>query len=121
MLKQLLNSFRYAWAGIAELVHSQFNAKIHLAAAGITIGAGFFFGISRMEWCAVIFAITIVMVTETVNTAIEYLTDLTSPDYHPLAGKAKDLAAGAVLLSSMGAVAVGLIVFLPKVIAFLFF
>jgi diacylglycerol kinase (ATP) len=121
MLKKLFDSFRYAFAGIAELVRTQPNAKVHLAAAGLVIAAGLFFGLSRMEWCAVVFAITIVIAAETVNTALEYLTDLTSPDYHPLAGKAKDLAAGAVLISAMGAIAVGIIIFLPKVIAYFSF
>ncbi len=117
MLRKLLNSFRYAFAGIVELVRTQRNATVHLTAATVAIASGFFFGLSKMEWCAVVFAITIVIAAESVNTAIEYLTDLTSPDYNPLAGKAKDLAAGAVLISSMGAVAVGIIIFLPKVIA----
>jgi len=117
MLRKLLNSFRYAFAGIVELVRTQRNATVHLIAATVAIAAGFFFGLSKMEWCAVVFAITIVIAAESVNTAIEYLTDLASPDYNPLAGKAKDLAAGAVLISSMGAIVVGIIIFLPKVIA----
>jgi diacylglycerol kinase len=117
MLKKRLNSFRYAFAGIAELVRSQPNAKFHLTAASFVFVAGFLSGLSRMEWCAVVFAITIVIAAETVNTALEYLTDLTSPDYHPLAGKVKDLAASAVLISAIGAAAVGIIIFLPKVIA----
>ncbi|TAK42591.1 MAG: diacylglycerol kinase family protein [Saprospiraceae bacterium] len=117
MFKKRLDSFRYAFAGIAELVRSQPNAMIHLSAAALVIIAGLFFGLSRMEWCAVVFAITIVIAAEAVNTALEYLTDLISPNYHPLAGKAKDLAAGAVLISSVGAIVVGIIIFLPKVIA----
>ena len=64
-----------------------------------------------------LFAITTVLSAEAFNTAIEYLIDLVSPDYHPLAGKAKDVAAAAVLFTAIGAFFVGLIIFLPKVIA----
>ncbi|MBK8562959.1 MAG: diacylglycerol kinase family protein [Saprospiraceae bacterium] len=116
MLKKRLNSFRYAFAGIADLVASQPNAKLHLAAAAVAIGAGFYFKIDRMEWCLVAMAIASVLAAEAFNTAIEHLTDLASPDHHPLAGKAKDVAAAAVLLTAIGAAAVGCIVFLPKLL-----
>lgn len=117
MLKKRLNSFRYALAGIAHLFRSQPNAKVHLAAAVGAVGAGFFFEISTTEWCLVVFAIAMVLVAEAFNTAIEELTDLASPDFHPLAGRAKDSAAGAVLLTAIGAAVVGALIFLPKVIA----
>jgi diacylglycerol kinase len=116
MLRKRLNSFRYAFAGLADLVASQPNAKLHLAAAAAATGAGFYFEIDRMEWCLVVFAITSVLAAEAFNTALEHLTDLVSPDHHPLAGKAKDVAAAAVLLTAIGAAAVGCIVFLPKLL-----
>ncbi len=114
MLRKRLNSFRYAFAGLDDLVASQPNAKLHLAAAAAAIGAGFFFEIDRTEWCLVVFAIASVLAAEAFNTSLEHLTDLVSPDHHPLAGKAKDVAAAGVLLAAIGAAVVGGIVFLPK-------
>jgi diacylglycerol kinase len=119
MLRKRLNSFRYAFAGIASLLGSQPNARIHLLATGLVIAAGFYFGLSKTEWCLVVLAITSVFAAEAFNTALEHLTDLVSPDYHPLAGKAKDVAAGAVLFAAMGAAVVGVLVFLPKIMIIL--
>jgi diacylglycerol kinase len=119
MLKKRLNSFRYALAGIAELVRSQPNARIHLALAALVLAAGAWLGLSRTEWCLVAFSIAAVLAAEGFNTAIEHLTDLASPSHHPLAGKAKDVAAAAVLLTATGAAAVGLLVFIPKIMALL--
>ncbi|MCU0346254.1 MAG: diacylglycerol kinase family protein [Saprospiraceae bacterium] len=117
MLKKRLNSFRYAFAGIADLVSSHPNAKIHLVAATATVAAGFFFHLNKTEWCLVALSIAAVLAAEGFNSALEYLTDLVSPNHHPLAGKAKDMAAGAVLLVAIGAAVVGLLVFLPKAAA----
>ncbi len=114
-LKKQFNSFRYAIKGIIELIRTQFNARIHLFAAAIVILAGFYFNISTTEWCLCIFAIATVLAAEGFNTALEFLTDLVSPDYHELAGKTKDVAAGAVLLTAIGAAIIGLIIFLPKI------
>lgn len=119
MLKKRLNSFRYAIAGIASFVGSQPNAKIHLLAATFIVCAGFYFEIDQTEWCLVAFSIFLVLVAEAFNTALEHLTDLVSPNHHPLAGKAKDVAAGAVLFAAMGAAVVGLVIFLPKILALL--
>lgn len=109
-----LNSFRYAIQGVFELFYTQPNARIHLAAAVIAISAGFFFHISNTEWCLIILCIAAVISAEACNTALELLTDLVSPNHHPLAGKAKDVAAAAVLMAALGALGVGLIIFLPK-------
>jgi diacylglycerol kinase len=117
MLKKRLNSFRYAFAGLADLLRTQPNARIHLLASLLVLAAGFYFEISTAEWCAALLAIAIVFSAEAFNTAIEYLTNLVSPGYHPLAGKAKDVAAAAVLIAAIGAAAVGLIIFLPKIMA----
>lgn len=114
-IRRRANSFRYAFQGLADLFRSQPNARIHLGITVLVVGAGFYFGISRPEWVAVVLCITIVLALEALNTALEYLTDLVSPEYHPLAGKAKDAAAAAVLLAAMGAVAVGAVVFGPRV------
>ncbi len=107
-------SFRYAFKGIQDLFKSQANARIHLTVAMVVIASGIFFQISRTEWLSIAFCIGLVLSLEAINTAIEYLTDLVSPDFHPLAGKVKDMAAAAVLLAAMAAIVVGLLVFLPK-------
>jgi len=92
--------------------------KIHVVIGILTIGVGWFFSISTTEWCLVTLSIALVMSAEGFNTAVEHLTDLASPNYHPLAGKAKDVAAGAVLLAAIGAAIVGLFIFLPYVITY---
>ncbi len=118
-LRRRANSFRYAFQGLADLFRSQPNARIHLLVALLAVGAGWFFHISRPEWLAIVICIMLVIALEAVNTALEYLTNLVSPGYHPLAGKAKDAAAAAVLIVAFGAVAVGLVVFIPRIIAHL--
>ena len=114
-----IRSGKHAIAGIAELLKSQQNAWIHAGATFLVIIAGLFFGVSVLEWCSLILVITLVWVTEALNTAFEFLCDVVSPDFHPLVKKSKDVAAGAVLMSAMGAVTVGLIIFLPHLMAFL--
>lgn len=114
-LRKRAASFRYAFRGLAELLRSQPNAQIHVAVALLVLAAGYFFQITRLEWLVLIICIALVISLEAVNTAIEYLTDLVSPDFHPLAGKAKDVAAAAVLWAALGAVAAGLLIFLPRI------
>ncbi len=115
MLVKLFKSFRYAFDGIFILFKEETNARIHLVVATITIVAGWMLKISITEWCFVTLCITLVIMAEAFNTAIENLTDLVSPEVHPLAGKTKDLAAGAVLILSIGSVIIGLIIFVPKI------
>jgi diacylglycerol kinase (ATP) len=111
-----LKSFVYAFEGVMHFMRCEAQAVIHVIAALAVIGAGFWFGISSMEWIAITFAIGIVVVSEMLNTAIEKLTDMVSPEIHPQAKVVKDVAAGAVLMASIVAAAIGLLVFLPKVI-----
>jgi len=119
MNKNRLQSFKFALKGIQLLFLSETNAKIHLVFTILVIAAGFYFSVSMTEWCLLISAIAIVLCAEGMNTAIEYLTDLTSPHFHELAGKTKDVAAGAVLISAIGAMIIGLIIFLHKIWAHL--
>jgi len=114
-LKKRVSSFRYAINGLVDLFQTQPNARIHLVAAGLAVFAGFYFQIGWTEWMAITFCISMVLSLEAMNTAIEHLTDLVSPEFHPLAGKAKDVAAASVLLATIGAVVVGGIVFLPRI------
>jgi diacylglycerol kinase (ATP) len=106
-------SFRHAFRGVGSVLASQHNAWIHLLATVGVCGAGLVFGISRLEWCAIVLAIVTVWMAEALNTAFELLCDVASPEFHPLVQKGKDAAAGAVLLSAVGAAVVGLLVFVP--------
>jgi diacylglycerol kinase len=109
-------SFGHAGRGVWSALRSEVHLRFHAVATMVVIGLGFYYGISRLEWALVALAAASVWAAELVNTAIEALTDLASPAWHPLAGKAKDVAAGAVLLAALGAVAVGALVFGPHII-----
>lgn len=105
------NSFSYAFKGLKLFFATQHNSWIHVFAACTVIAAGFIFGITKTEWLFVVVAIALVLITEILNTAIEFLVDFVSPDYNELAGKIKDLAAGAVLFASLMAAVIGVLVF----------
>ncbi len=115
-LRKRADSFGYAFKGIRILVSTQPHIIIHLVVAALVIIAGFICHLSETEWLFIFLAIALVFVTEALNTAIEFAIDLASPGHHPIAGKAKDVAAAAVLIAAIFAVIVGLIVFLPKVL-----
>lgn len=114
---RLMNSFKYATNGIFEMFKTELNAKIHLVATLLVIGAGFLFNVTRLEWLILILLIGMVLVAEGFNTAIEHLADSFTLEKHPEIGKAKDIAAGAVLLAAITAAVVGLIVFIPHLVA----
>jgi len=109
-------SFGHAGRGVGAALRSEVHLRFHAAATVVVIGLGFYYGITRLEWALVALAVAGVWTAELVNTAIEALTDVASPAYHPLAGKAKDVAAGAVLLAALGALAVGALVFGPHLV-----
>lgn len=106
----------YAFRGLNFLFRGQPNAWIHLTAAIGVIIAGFLCHLSSIEWGVIIFAIGLVFSAELFNSAIEELVNKVSPEFHPLAGKVKDLAAGAVLVAAITAAIIGAIIFLPKLI-----
>jgi len=85
--------------------------KVQVVCAGIALFAGWWFHISITEWMMVIVVIGLVLVAELLNTAIEKLVDLVQPDYHPLAGKVKDMAAGGVFIAATTALVIGILVF----------
>ena len=114
-----IRSVRFAVRGIRTMVVSQHNAWIHALATVAVTAAGLFVGLSWSEWCWIVLAIVSVWTAEALNTAFEFLTDVASPNFHPLAEKAKDVAAGAVLISAIGAVIIGALVFWPKVVGLL--
>jgi diacylglycerol kinase len=109
-----LQSFIPAFQGIFTLIKHEKNALIHLIATIAAIAAGFLLQITHIEWLFVILAITLVWITELINTAIEKLTDIYQPNCHPTAKIVKDCAAGAVLLGALYSIIVAVVVFLPK-------
>jgi diacylglycerol kinase (ATP) len=108
-----LRSFVYAARGIRTLLGSQHNAWLHVAATLLVLAAGLGLGVARSEWLALVLAVTLVWSAEALNTAVEFLSDAASPEFHPLIAKAKDVAAGAVLICALGALFVAALVFVP--------
>ncbi len=110
-----IKSFYYAFKGIRDLFSGRHpNAMVHLLAVITVSTVGFWVGLSAVEWCIIVLCFVLVIALEAVNSAIEYVVDLVSPDYHPLAGKAKDIAAAAVLLAATGSVIVAVLILIPK-------
>ncbi len=114
-IRAQMKSFGHAVRGIRLLVQSERNAQIHLLASAVVIVLGLTFSISPEEWGLLVLATGLVWAAEAVNTAVERVIDLCNPEHHPIAGEAKDLAAGAVLLAAVAALVVGLILFLPRI------
>ncbi len=114
-----LQSFRYAWYGLALMLRSQHNAWLHAFASICIVGAGVAFGLTASEWCWIILAIMAVWTAEALNTALEFLADASTPEFHPLVKCAKDVAAGGVLISALGSVVIGLLVLGPHLLDFL--
>ena len=110
-MNEFLRSFIYALKGIRVSWRDQRSLKIQSIIALMTAVAGYYFDITLTEWCFVLFAIGLVLALEMVNSAIEGLVDLVTREYNELAGKVKDIAAGAVLLASVIAVMIGILVF----------
>lgn len=112
----LWRSFGYAFAGLGYVLRTQRNFRIHLAVAGLAVAVGLYLGLGWLEWAVVIICIALVLIGEMVNTVIEAIVGLASPAYHPLAKIAKDVAAGAVLLTALASVIVGLLVLGPHLL-----
>ena len=108
-----LKSIGYALKGIGFMLTTQHNAWVHLVATIIVTAAGFFTHVSSLDWRWLIASMVVVWVAETFNTAVEYVCDVVSPEYNHAVKQAKDIAAGAVLITAFGAVIIGLTVFLP--------
>ena len=110
---RLFKSFGYAYNGIRSALSEQ-NMRIHFISAITVIIAGLLTGLAINEWLIIILVITLVIGAEMINSAIESVVDLSSPEIHPLAKQAKDIAAGAVLVFAIASVIIGLLIFLPK-------
>ena len=113
-LRKNRKSFGYAFKGIGYLLRYENNFKYQVFAAIVTISLGLFLGLGTLEWLLIIIMIGSVLMAEAFNTALEKFLDVLHPEIHPTVAKAKDLAAGAVLLISMTAAIVGVVIFWGK-------
>lgn len=111
-----MKSFKHAFAGLKLLFREEHNSRVHLFAAFIACGLGFLFNIELLDWAVIIVMITLVFITEIINTSIENMADFVSPQYDARIKTIKDLAAAAVLVSSIAAVVAGFMIFLPKLL-----
>lgn len=116
----LPESFYYAIVGVVSVFKSERNMKIHCIAALVVVFLACLVNVTPFEWALLVITIFFVLVAETINTAIEKTVDLVTETYHPLAEKAKNIAAGAVLLSAANAVIMAVIIFWPYVKVILF-
>jgi len=114
-----IKSATHAYRGLRIVLKTTHNAWLQIFFGILALYLGYILNISHFEWISLVFAIFIVLITETINTAFEIDIDLTSPEYHPYARDTKDIAAGAVSLAVILAIVVGLIIFLPKILAIL--
>lgn len=115
-IKARIKSFSYAIAGLTLLIQGEHNAWIHLFATILVIALGCYLSISPMDWAVLVLAISMVWLAEGLNTAIEILANAVTTEHNPMIGKAKDVAAGAVLISAIGAVVIGALVFYPHIV-----
>jgi diacylglycerol kinase (ATP) len=111
-----IQSMRYAMRGLRLMLRSQHNAWLHAVASCCVLMVGGYYVLSAAEWCWITLAIMSVWTAEALNTALELLADVAAPEFHPLVGKAKDVAAGAVLLAALGSVIIGLLVIGPHLL-----
>jgi len=115
-MKKFIRGFGYAFKGISYAAKTQLNFRVHLVATLLAVFMSYALHISANEWQWIILCIALVLAAELFNTAIEFLTDLVSPDYNEIAGHVKDASAGAVLIIALFALITGAIIFLPKLL-----
>lgn len=112
-------SFKYAFKGIGYVIRNEANFTIHIIATVIVIILGFVCDLNQTEWLIIVLTIIMVMTAEIFNSAIEQFVDLIHPEQNNKAGRIKDISAGAVLLSAIAAVVIGLLIFIPKLVELL--
>ena len=115
-VRRRIESFRYAFAGFGHILRDQHNFWIHLAATVLVVIAGVILKVNHTEWCLLVIAIALVWITEFLNTALEMLADFVSPEKNETIRRVKDISAAAVLMASIGALIIGVIVFLPLIL-----
>ncbi len=108
--------FRHAFRGLGFVIRSEANARIHLVVTLAVVSAGLYFDLTVNEWCSVSLAIGMVLAVEVLNTAIERLVDIVSPEHNAAAGRVKDIAAGATLVAAICAAVVGILIFGPHLL-----
>lgn len=111
-----MQSFKMAFHGLAVLIKNERNFRIHLVLAFLVLAASALLGVSTTDWILVLLLIGVVLSAEAINTCVEYICDLVSPEYHPLVKKIKDIAAGVVVLNAIIAVVGGCVIFIPYLI-----
>lgn len=112
--KQKHIGFSHAWNGIVETFKSELNFRIHSVATIMVLIFGVILQVTLIEWVAIIFAIGFVLTAEMINSVVETIIDYIKPEYHPKARYIKDAAAGAVLISAIVAVIIGMLIFIPR-------
>lgn len=110
--------FAYAWNGLVELIKSEKNFKIHFIVTIIILILSLILKLTAIEWTIILLTIGSVLIAETFNTVIERIIDYVKPDIHPIAKHIKDISAGGVLIAAFISVIIGIIIYLPKIIAF---
>lgn len=113
---RMIQSFRYAVRGIAVAYREERQMKVHTVAAVLAVVCGVIADLSRAEWAILVLTIAMVITLELVNTAVERIVDMVTKEYHPLAEKAKDVAAGGVLVGAIASAIVGICLFGTRVI-----
>ena len=111
-------SLNQAWRGIHYTWKTQGHLRFHVAAGLSVVCLAWWSKVSRFEWLILILAISSVISAEVINSALELVVDMVQPNFHPLAGMAKDVASGAVLITAIQAVVIGMIVFFPRLFHF---
>jgi diacylglycerol kinase (ATP) len=110
-----MSSFTNAWKGVVAAWNTELHVRIHFLAAVVVVLAGLLLHVSLLEWIMLLVCIGMVVTAELVNTAIEKLVDMVSPDYQTQAGFIKDVAAGAVLVSAIVSFVIALLIFIPRI------
>jgi diacylglycerol kinase len=116
-LRTRMRSFRHAFHGWIYVLRTQRNAWVHATASLAVVLLGWLLELKRLEWALLFFAIALVWIAEFLNTALEAIVDLASPEYHPLAKVGKDVGAAAVLIAALAAALIGVLIFAPALLA----
>lgn len=115
-LNARIESFRFAFRGLASLFKNEHNSRIHLLAAAAVIILGAILGITRFEWCVIVLVIGFVFTAELINTSLESLADIVHPDISDAIRQAKDYSAAAVLIAAIVSVVAGCLIFIPRIL-----
>lgn len=115
-MNKFIRGFGYAFKGLWYAAKTQLNFRVHLVCTVVALILGYVLQISAAEWLWIIICIGLVLLTELLNTALELLCDVISPEYNEKIGHVKDISAGAVLVTAVTALVIGLVIFLPKLL-----